>query len=92
MQLGDNPPGVMNWKVVSFNMIPLQGFNQQQCPGVIQIHYSIYSGNQNGNRYYGTERTAYLPDNKEGREILSLLVEAFKRKLIFKVGTSISTG
>ena len=42
--------------------------------------------------YSGTHRTAYLPDTKEGREVLSLLIEAFRRKLTFKVGTSITTG
>jgi len=50
------------------------------------------SGSKNGVRFSGTHRIAFLPGNKEGKEILSLLVEAFKRKLIFKVGTSITTG
>jgi len=33
-----------------------------------------------------------LPDNKQGREVLSLLKLAFERKLIFTVGKSVTTG
>ena len=45
-----------------------------------------------GHRYQGTSRTAYLPDNPEGREVLKLLQKAFKVRLIFTVGTSTITG
>ena len=45
-----------------------------------------------GKPYYATSRTAYLPDNKEGREILQLLRRAFNQKLIFTVGQSRTTG
>ena len=45
-----------------------------------------------GRGYSGTGRTAYLPDSKEGIEILTLLAEAFRRRLTFKVGTSLTTG
>lgn len=38
------------------------------------------------------KRTAYLPNNKEGREVLHLLEKAFKQKLIFTVGTSRTSG
>lgn len=33
-----------------------------------------------------------MPNNKGGVEVLSLLVEAFRRKLTFKVGQSVTTG
>jgi deltex len=33
-----------------------------------------------------------LPDNKEGNEVLKLLQLCFKRKLSFRVGTSVTTG
>ena len=72
--------------------MPLEGYSSSNCKNVIIVHYSIHSGLQKGVRFHGTNRTAYLPDNKEGREVLSLLIEAFKRKLTFKVGTSITTG
>lgn len=47
---------------------------------------------RNGISYSGTSRTAYLPDNQEGREVLILLKLAFDRKLIFTLGTSVTTG
>ncbi|CAH1781385.1 unnamed protein product [Owenia fusiformis] len=62
--------------------------------GVITINYSIPSGNQGechpnpGRSYAGTNRKAYLPDNKEGNEILDLLKEAFDARLIFTIGQS----
>ncbi|XP_027240369.1 E3 ubiquitin-protein ligase DTX3L isoform X1 [Cricetulus griseus] len=66
--------------------------------GTIVIHYDIKSGIQTnehpnpGKPYPGTHRSAYLPDNKEGREVLGLLQEAFRKKLIFTIGNSRATG
>ncbi|CAH1274664.1 DTX3L [Branchiostoma lanceolatum] len=45
-----------------------------------------------GRLYAGADRHAYLPDNKEGREILQLLKTAFDNRLVFTVGTSATTG
>ncbi|XP_014685043.2 E3 ubiquitin-protein ligase DTX3L isoform X2 [Equus asinus] len=45
-----------------------------------------------GRRYLGIHRTAYLPNNKEGNEVLRLLRRAFDQKLIFTVGDSRVTG
>ena len=39
-----------------------------------------------------TNRTAYLPDNKEGQEILKLFKIAWERRLLFTVGRSVTTG
>ena len=58
----------------------------------IVINYSFKDGYLNGQKYYGTYRTAYLPKNKEGIEILGMLKVAFDRKLTFVVGTSVTTG
>ncbi|XP_078075578.1 E3 ubiquitin-protein ligase DTX3L [Mustelus asterias] len=64
----------------------------------IEIHYMIPDGVQGvehpnpGQRYYGTTRTAYLPDNPEGRKVCNLLRRAFDQRLIFTVGTSSTTG
>ncbi|XP_068877263.1 E3 ubiquitin-protein ligase DTX3L [Aphelocoma coerulescens] len=64
----------------------------------IQIDYYMEGGIQTSNHpnpgqhYRSTHRTAYLPDNKEGREILLLLRRAFNQKLIFTVGQSRTTG
>lgn len=45
-----------------------------------------------GRRYTGTKRVAYLPATKEGEDVLSLLKTAWDRRLLFSVGTSITTG
>ena len=45
-----------------------------------------------GQRYHGTSRTAYLLDNREGREVLQILRRAFDARLVFTVGTSNTTG
>ena len=47
---------------------------------------------KNGQNYTGTTRVSYLPNNKEGRDVLALLKVAFDRKLTFTVGTSVTTG
>ncbi|NWH66138.1 DTX3L ligase, partial [Geococcyx californianus] len=89
---GDQPEGTMSSKISS---VSLPGY--PDC-GTIEIRYSMHSGIQTSNHpnpgkpYYATFRTAYLPDNKEGREILQLLRRAFEQKLIFTVGQSRTTG
>lgn len=60
--------------------------------GTIVVHYSMQAGKRGTVSFPGTGRTAYLPDNKEGNEVLLLLVEAFNRKLVFTVGRSVTTG
>ena len=45
-----------------------------------------------GAQYQGITRTAFLPDNMEGREICALLKVAFERRLVFTIGTSRTTG
>src|SRR5690606_31272389 len=45
-----------------------------------------------GHPYAGTSRIAYLPDTEEGRRILKLLKIAFQRRLVFTIGTSVTTG
>ncbi|NXC68083.1 DTX3L ligase, partial [Anhinga anhinga] len=89
---GDQPEGTMSVRTVPS---PLSGYSS--C-GTIEITYSMYGGIQTSNhpnpgKYYsGVSRVAYLPDNKEGREILQLLRRAFDQKLIFTVGRSRTTG
>ncbi|KAF1391530.1 hypothetical protein PFLUV_G00043080 [Perca fluviatilis] len=92
MMEGDQPDGHMTWKS-HYSSLP--GFSG--C-GTITINYDISSGKQTekhpnpGKYYFGISRTAYLPDNKEGREVLFLLKKAFNQKLIFTVGTSRTSG
>ena len=62
------------------------------------IVYSIPGGIQAkehpnpGQRYSGTSRTAYLPNSPEGQEVLRLLQKAFDARLVFTVGTSVTSG
>ena len=66
--------------------------------GTVVIDYHLPSGFQGpehpfpGQYYQGTSRTTYLPDNREGREVLHLLRRAFDARLVFTVGTSNTTG
>ncbi len=66
--------------------------------GTIEIHYDIPNGTQSklhphpGKMFHGAYRVAYLPDNFEGREVLQLLKRAFDARLIFTVGTSVTSG
>uniref|UniRef100_A0A3P9PL76 E3 ubiquitin-protein ligase n=1 Tax=Poecilia reticulata TaxID=8081 RepID=A0A3P9PL76_POERE len=89
---GNQPDGTMSW---STNPYPLPGF--PKC-GHICITYHIPSGKQKenhpkpGQHHGGAIRTAYLPDNTEGNEVLLLLKKAFDQKLIFTVGASRTTG
>lgn len=83
VQTGEQPPGTMmayidkNSKCASYEQFD-----------TIVIYYNIPSGKI----YSGTRRVAYLPSNDKGWEILGLLKVCFDRKLIFKVGTSVTTG
>ena len=45
-----------------------------------------------GKPYRGMSRMGYLPDNKEGEMICRMLKVAFKRKLVFTIGQSRTTG
>eukprot|EP01015_Nassula_variabilis_P034627 TRINITY_DN8563_c0_g2_i2.p2 TRINITY_DN8563_c0_g2~~TRINITY_DN8563_c0_g2_i2.p2 ORF type:complete len:170 (-),score=24.07 TRINITY_DN8563_c0_g2_i2:139-648(-) len=84
---GDQPQGTMDVYVD-------QGIHcdsYDDCATIV-ISYSFPHGKKNGVQYKGTRRVAYLPDNEEGREVCDLLKTAFERKLIFTVGTSVTTG
>ncbi|NXB77056.1 DTX3L ligase, partial [Donacobius atricapilla] len=89
---GNQPEGTMSTKTIRLS---LPGY--PHCH-TIQIDYDMNGGIQTsshpnpGQRYGPVHRTAYLPDNEEGREILKLLRRAFSQKLIFTVGQSRTTG
>ncbi|XP_069011456.1 E3 ubiquitin-protein ligase DTX3L-like [Embiotoca jacksoni] len=88
---GDQPEGNMTWDILHSH---LPGYND--C-GTIMISYHIPAGKQTekhpkpGEFYGGIKRTAYLPNNRKGKEVLQLLKRAFDQKLIFTVGTSRTT-
>lgn len=76
--------------------------NSQTCSGfpagVITLDYNIPNGTQHsyhpspGVSYSGARRQAFLPDNREGRELLKRLKYAFTRGLSFTIGTSLTNG
>ncbi|XP_036059408.1 E3 ubiquitin-protein ligase DTX3L [Onychomys torridus] len=92
IQKGNQPDGIMTFSTLRQS---LPGY--EDC-GTIVIHYNMKSGIQTnehpnpGKSYPGTHRTAYLPNNEEGRKVLDLLHEAFKKRLIFTIGYSRVSG
>ncbi|XP_071114281.1 uncharacterized protein [Haliotis cracherodii] len=89
---GNQPEGSMD---VAFSGEHLPGY--ETC-GTISITYHLPSGIQRedhpnpGQPYKGTTRRAFLPDCREGRDVLRLLRKAFDRKLTFTIGRSTTTG
>jgi deltex-like protein len=79
--VGDMPTGTFRAYKINDRC---NGYN---CNTIV-INYNF----PNGPGYTGTNRISYLPNNKEGREVLALLKIAFDRKLTFTVGTSVTTG
>ncbi|KAM7321975.1 hypothetical protein ACRRTK_018816 [Alexandromys fortis] len=92
IQKGNQPKGTMTFTTSRRSLL-----GYEDC-GTIVIQYIIESGIQTnehpnpGKPYSGTQRTAYLPDNQEGRHVLGLLREAFNNRLIFTVGDSRVSG
>lgn len=88
IQKGNQPEGTMTVTVLEDS---LPGY--ESC-GSIVINYNMKGGIQTekhpnpGKAYSGIQRTAYLPNNEEGTEVLRLLRRAFNQKLIFTVGES----
>ena len=82
------PDGIMRWFIDTRKKLSgYESFN------VISFVYEIPGGvKSDGSRYSGTSRTAFLPMDCEGTVIFKMLVEAFKRRLTFLVGTSLTTG
>jgi deltex-like protein len=81
--IGEQPFGYMKAYISDYDHC--DGYENEKT---IIIDYNFPSGKG----YSGTYRTAYLPNNKEGKEILGLLKVCFDRKLTFVVGTSVTTG
>lgn len=83
---GNQPEGRMDWHPVR--------------DGLIQILYHVQSGIQSsshprpGYPYYavGFPRVAYLPDTAHGHRLLQQLQTAWRRRLVFSVERSLTTG
>lgn len=65
--------------------------------GTLVLDYNMPSGVQSachahpGQRYRGTRRAAYIPNNSDGQALCKRLKYAFARGLLFNVGTSLTT-
>ena len=92
------PCGKMPSGTMSVTTKPSSSCAGYEGLGKIVIDYNIPSGIQkeyhpNPSKRHGfARRTAYLPDNVEGNQLLKRLVYAFKHGLTFTVGTSLTTG
>ncbi|KAK6185919.1 hypothetical protein SNE40_008053 [Patella caerulea] len=93
--MGNQPKGgKMIHKIIVSHK--LEGF--RDADGVLEITYSFHDGIQDeshpnpGRPYEGIRRRAYLPNNKDGQDILQLLYKAFDARLIFTIGDSCTTG
>jgi len=91
IHVGNQPYGIMKENYLSLS---LEGYENYP---IIEITYIIPEGIQKeehynpGFYYSGTIRKAYLPDNDEGKDILRRLKIAFQKRLIFTIGTSLTT-
>jgi deltex-like protein len=89
---GKSPSGTM---IISTQKQPCGGY--EDC-GSISVQYSLPSGTQRsyhenpGQKYSGTNRTSFLPNNSEGRSLLARLMYAWDHGLLFSVGTSMTSG
>jgi len=92
---GTMPTGTMSVDRQPPGTKPLSGYESY---GTITVKFHFDDGIQGpehpnpGKKYFGTTRVAFLPANSEGEEILKLIQIAWDRKLMFTIGTSITTG
>ncbi|GFO09845.1 E3 ubiquitin-protein ligase dtx4 [Plakobranchus ocellatus] len=92
---GNCPAGVMTWAILKGTSVA--GYEKYDT---ISVSYDIQPGVQgpehpNPGRHFfpqGFPRIGYLPDTNEGRKVLKLMIEAWRRRLMFTVGTSYTTG
>ncbi|KAL7470393.1 hypothetical protein ACHAXS_010614 [Conticribra weissflogii] len=92
---GTSPSGTLHHSILRDR--PCPGF--PDAPSTILIEYHVPHGVQKpyhphpGRRFEGfSRREAFLPDNPAGRALLTRIVYAWKRGLVFSVGTSATTG
>jgi deltex-like protein len=86
---GDMPKGSMIVIRYPSSFAVCEGFENDD---VLEIQYEFRSFMKDNVYIPGTHRIAYLPYNEKGLEVLRLLVLAFERRLMFTIGTSVTTG
>ncbi|CAB9500114.1 Probable E3 ubiquitin-protein ligase DTX2 [Seminavis robusta] len=93
---GKCPSGTM--KVSSDMQQKLCVSHEQNSFGTYTITYTLPVGVQQvyhdnpGQLYAATERQAYLPQNEQGDKLLRRLKYAWTKGLVFKIGTSVTSG
>ncbi|XP_002732896.1 uncharacterized protein LOC100370943 [Saccoglossus kowalevskii] len=93
LKRGNQPKGSMKSEIDDESHLP--GYDRK---GTITIEYYFPGGKQGknhpnpGQNYSGTSRRAYLPADRDGKEILELLERAFDNGLLFTIGKSVTTG
>ncbi|KAK7506038.1 hypothetical protein BaRGS_00002760 [Batillaria attramentaria] len=82
--IGNCPPGEMSFDIIQRSLPGFPGCNTIRGP----------EHPHPGRRFTarGFPRTGYLPDTDRGRKILKMLILAFKRRLMFTIGQSATTG
>ena len=85
---GNMPRGSMTIGVYDDISIEYKG----KIYDVIEIGYNFPSGIVDGKPYKQRTQTAYLPHNETGLILLRLFIIAFKRRLMFSMGDSVTSG
>jgi len=98
------PDGEMKWRLDKNNRLPSfendtlgQEDHANFSEGTIIFEYNFPSGAQKNEKgetieYYSDYRKAFLPSNIKGTEVFKKLLSAFKLRLTFQVGQSLTTG
>ena len=84
-RMGSMPDGSMSW---GWRKARLAGYT---CFTIV-LHFNFQSGTQNGQAYDGRSQHAYLPDNDTGRKLLAMFQLAFRRRVLFSLTQSLTTG
>ena len=86
------PRGTMRVDVLD---MALPGYEKDKT---IHLTFDFPGGRQGydhpnpGSWYEADHRVAYIPDCAEGRHVLSMLQTAWRRKLLFTIGSSVTRG
>jgi len=89
---GTQPKGSMSTSTSSSSLPGYPGV------GTITVHYNFPDGVQGpehphpGERYSGTSRIGLFPNNAEGKKVVKLLELAWRQRIVFTVGRSMTTG
>ncbi|KFB49064.1 hypothetical protein ZHAS_00017078 [Anopheles sinensis] len=93
-RLGNQPEGSMEWSIQPYE---LGGHDGEPTVVITYNFQSAVQGNHHprpGKQYFavGFPRQCFLPYDYHGRLILSYLIEAFRRRLLFTIDRSTTTG